>query len=98
MRKLILAGLRAHRSRLLLAALAIGGTLVVLDHATGTPRTFRVTGLLDVRGQGQFALRGALGFTHTAAVAVTGGQGYAEIAVARRGFRGRDGRGARRRR
>lgn len=60
----------------------IGGTVAVLDFAGGQPRQFRVSGTVNVRGQGDFSLHGAMGFTEADARVVTGKTGYAEIDVA----------------
>lgn len=60
----------------------IGQKVAVLDYAGGHPRLFTVVGTVDVKGQGNFALRGAMGFTESAARSVTGETGFAEIDVA----------------
>ncbi|MDA2812168.1 FtsX-like permease family protein [Nocardiopsis sp. RSe5-2] len=62
------------------AGAAVGDTVGVLD-ARGRQRDMTVTGLVDTRGEGTMALRGAAVFTLPSAKAVTGKAGYAGIYV-----------------
>ncbi|MDA2807828.1 ABC transporter permease [Nocardiopsis suaedae] len=62
------------------AGAGVGDTVGVLD-AQGRPREMTVTGLVDTRGEGSMALRGAAVFTLPTAKAVTGEADYAGIYI-----------------
>ncbi|MCK2244318.1 MULTISPECIES: ABC transporter permease [unclassified Crossiella] len=59
----------------------IGDLIVLLDKARGQRHELRVTGLVDVAGQGVLALRGGVGVTEPVARAMTGEHAYSEVYV-----------------
>ncbi|WP_017536831.1 ABC transporter permease [Nocardiopsis halophila] len=62
------------------AGVSVGDTVGVVD-AQGSRRELTVTGIVDTRGEGTMALRGAAVFTLPTAQEVTGQTGYAGIYV-----------------
>lgn len=61
--------------------LAVGDTVTVLDSRHGGKNEFRITGVMDIAGQGTLALRGGFGFTTDEALRLTGETGFTELYI-----------------
>lgn len=59
----------------------VGDTITVLDRGRGEPHRLRVSGLINVTGEGMHALRGAVGLTPTSMTALTGQSEFVELYV-----------------
>lgn len=59
----------------------VGDTITVLDRDKGEPHPLRVSGLINVTGEGMHALRGAVGLTPTSMTSLTGQSEFVELYV-----------------